>query len=29
MTEIASKAIGVFMVWYLLRLRDRKLALSA
>jgi uncharacterized PurR-regulated membrane protein YhhQ (DUF165 family) len=28
-TEIASKALGVFMVWYLLRLRDRKLALTA
>jgi len=28
-TEIASKAVGVFLVWYLLRLRDRKLALTA
>ena len=27
-TEIASKAVGVLIVWYLLRLRDRKLALS-
>jgi uncharacterized PurR-regulated membrane protein YhhQ (DUF165 family) len=29
MTEIASKAVGVLLVWYLLRLRDRKLALTA
>ena len=28
-TEIASKAVGVFLVWYLLRLRDRKLAITA
>jgi uncharacterized PurR-regulated membrane protein YhhQ (DUF165 family) len=28
MTEIASKAVGVLLVWYLLRMRDRKLALS-
>jgi uncharacterized PurR-regulated membrane protein YhhQ (DUF165 family) len=28
-TEIASKALGVLMVWYLLRLRDRKLAITA
>lgn len=28
-TEIASKAVGVFLVWYLLRMRDRKLALTA
>jgi uncharacterized PurR-regulated membrane protein YhhQ (DUF165 family) len=28
-TEVASKALGVFMVWYLLRLRDRKTALTA
>ncbi|MFN4141583.1 VUT family protein [Aestuariivirga sp.] len=28
-TEIASKALGVLLVWYLLRLRDRKLALTA
>ena len=27
-TEIASKAVGVLMVWYLLRLRDAKLAVS-
>ena len=27
MTEIASKAVGVLLVWYLLRMRDRKLAL--
>jgi queuosine precursor transporter len=29
MTEIASKAVGVLLVWYLLRMRDRKLALTA
>lgn len=29
MTEIASKAVGVILVWYLLRLRDRKSALAA
>jgi uncharacterized PurR-regulated membrane protein YhhQ (DUF165 family) len=28
-TEIASKAVGVLLVWYLLRMRDRKLALTA
>ena len=28
-TEIASKALGVLLVWYLLRLRDRKQALAA
>jgi uncharacterized PurR-regulated membrane protein YhhQ (DUF165 family) len=28
-TEIASKALGVLMVWYLLRMRDRKTALPA
>lgn len=28
-TEIASKALGVFLVWYLLRMRDRKLAITA
>ena len=28
-TEIASKALGVLIVWYLLRLRDRRLALPA
>jgi uncharacterized PurR-regulated membrane protein YhhQ (DUF165 family) len=28
-TEIASKAIGVLLVWYLLRLRDRASALPA
>jgi len=28
-TEIASKAVGVLIVWYLLRMRDRKLALTA
>lgn len=28
-TEIASKAAGVLLVWYLLRARDRKLALTA
>jgi uncharacterized PurR-regulated membrane protein YhhQ (DUF165 family) len=28
MTEIASKAAGVVFVWYLLRLRDRKLAIT-
>jgi uncharacterized PurR-regulated membrane protein YhhQ (DUF165 family) len=28
-TEIASKAVGVLIVWYLLRLRDRKTALPA
>jgi queuosine precursor transporter len=28
-TEIASKAIGVLLVWYLLRMRDRKAALTA
>ncbi len=28
-TEVASKAIGVLIVWYLLRARDRKLALTA
>ena len=27
-TEIASKAFGVVIVWYLLRMRDRKLALT-
>ncbi len=29
LTEIASKAVGVLLVWYLLHLRDRKLALIA
>lgn len=29
LTEIASKALGVVLVWYLLRMRDRKLALTA
>ncbi len=29
LTEIASKAVGVLLVWYLLHLRDRKLALAA
>jgi hypothetical protein len=28
-TEIASKALGVLLVWYLLRMRDRKTALPA
>jgi uncharacterized PurR-regulated membrane protein YhhQ (DUF165 family) len=28
-TEIASKALGVLLVWYLLRMRDRKLAITA
>ena len=28
-TEIASKAVGVVLVWYLLRARDRKLAITA
>jgi len=28
-TEIASKALGVILVWYLLRLRDRKAAVTA
>ena len=28
-TEVASKALGVLVVWYLLRLRDRKLAIPA
>jgi uncharacterized PurR-regulated membrane protein YhhQ (DUF165 family) len=28
-TEIASKAVGVLLVWNLLRMRDRKLALTA
>ena len=28
-TEIASKAVGVLMVWYLLRARDRKRAVTA
>ena len=28
-TEIASKAVGVLLVWYLLRQRDRKHALTA
>ena len=27
-TEVASKAIGVLVVWFLLRARDRKLALA-
>lgn len=27
-TEIASKAVGVVLVWYLLRMRDRKLAIT-
>ena len=27
-TEIVSKAVGVVMVWYLLRLRDRKLSIT-
>ena len=27
-TEIVSKAFGVFIVWYLLKLRDRRLAVS-
>jgi uncharacterized PurR-regulated membrane protein YhhQ (DUF165 family) len=29
MTEVASKAVGVILVWHLLRLRDRKLAITA
>ena len=29
MTEIASKAVGVVIVWQLLRLRDRRLALTS
>ena len=28
-TEMVSKAVGVLLVWYLLRLRDRKLAITA
>jgi hypothetical protein len=28
-TEMVSKALGVLIVWYLLRLRDRKLAIPA
>ena len=28
-TEVLSKAIGVLLVWYLLRLRDRKLVVTA
>jgi uncharacterized PurR-regulated membrane protein YhhQ (DUF165 family) len=28
-TEMLSKAFGVLIVWYLLRLRDRKLAIAA
>ena len=28
-TEMLSKALGVVLVWYLLRLRDRKLAIPA
>jgi uncharacterized PurR-regulated membrane protein YhhQ (DUF165 family) len=28
-TELLSKAVGVFLVWYLLKMRDRKLALPA
>jgi hypothetical protein len=28
-TEVASKAIGVLVVWYLLRLRDQRLAITA
>ena len=28
-TEVASKAIGVMIVWYLLRARDRKMAIAA
>jgi uncharacterized PurR-regulated membrane protein YhhQ (DUF165 family) len=28
MTEIASKAVGVIIVWQLLRLRDRRIALT-
>lgn len=27
-TEVASKALGVFAVWYLLRLRDRRAAIA-
>ncbi len=27
-TEVASKALGVLMVWYLLRLRDRRAAIA-
>ena len=27
-TEVASKAVGVLIVWHLLRLRDRRLALT-
>jgi uncharacterized PurR-regulated membrane protein YhhQ (DUF165 family) len=27
-TEVASKAIGVLIVWYLLRARDRSLAIA-
>lgn len=29
LTEMCSKAVGVLLVWYLLRMRDRKLALTA
>ncbi|WP_373506006.1 VUT family protein [Aestuariivirga sp.] len=28
-TELLSKAVGVFLVWYLLKVRERKLALPA
>ena len=28
-TEVASKAVGVMIVWFLLRSRDRKLAIAA
>ncbi len=27
-TEVLSKAVGVLIVWYLLRMRDRKLAIA-
>ena len=27
-TEVLSKAVGVVIVWYLLRLRDRRLAIA-
>ena len=29
MTEVASKALGVLAVWYLLRMRDRRMAVAA
>jgi hypothetical protein len=27
-TEVLSKAVGVLIVWYLLRLRDQKMAIA-